>query len=48
VYMKNDLQRIWRDGIVAAAHHGLMWDFHGLAYGRLVVGLTAMPDPAGI
>jgi len=48
VYMKNDLQRIWRDANVAAAHHGLMWDFHGLAYGRLVVGLTAMPDPAGL
>jgi 3-hydroxy-9,10-secoandrosta-1,3,5(10)-triene-9,17-dione monooxygenase len=48
VYMRNDLQRIWRDGNVAAAHHGLMWDFHGLAYGRLAAGLTTMPDPAGL
>ncbi len=48
VYLKSDLQRLWRDANVAAAHHGLMWDFHGLAYGRLASGLTAMPDPAGL
>ncbi|HEX5370998.1 MAG TPA: oxidoreductase, partial [Dehalococcoidia bacterium] len=48
VYLKSDLQRLWRDGNVAAAHHGLMWDAHGLAYGRMVAGLDALPDPAGI
>jgi 3-hydroxy-9,10-secoandrosta-1,3,5(10)-triene-9,17-dione monooxygenase len=48
VYLKSELQRLWRDGNVAAAHHGLMWDIHGLAYGRLAAGLTPMLDPAGL
>ncbi|HEU0075172.1 MAG TPA: acyl-CoA dehydrogenase family protein [Dehalococcoidia bacterium] len=39
LYEGSDLQRLWRDSNVAAMHHGSMWDVHGLAYGREVVGL---------
>jgi 3-hydroxy-9,10-secoandrosta-1,3,5(10)-triene-9,17-dione monooxygenase len=39
VYNTAELQRLWRDSNVAAAHHGLMWDIHGLNYGRQVAGL---------
>jgi 3-hydroxy-9,10-secoandrosta-1,3,5(10)-triene-9,17-dione monooxygenase len=39
VYESADLQRLWRDSNVAAAHHGLQWDVHGLGYGRELVGL---------
>jgi alkylation response protein AidB-like acyl-CoA dehydrogenase len=46
VYDKADMQRLWRDANVAAAHHGLMWDVHGLAYGRIAVGLPGMEQPA--
>jgi len=46
VYNSADLQRLWRDSNVAAAHHGLMWDVHGLAYGREVVGLPPMQQAA--
>jgi hypothetical protein len=28
-------------------HHGLMWDIHGLAYGRAAAGLTLM-DTGGV
>jgi alkylation response protein AidB-like acyl-CoA dehydrogenase len=46
VYNSAELQRLWRDSNVAAAHHGLMWDIHGLAYGREVVGLPPMQQAA--
>jgi 3-hydroxy-9,10-secoandrosta-1,3,5(10)-triene-9,17-dione monooxygenase len=46
VYNSAELQRLWRDSNVAAAHHGLMWDVHGLAYGREVVGLPPMHQAA--
>lgn len=39
LYEGSDLQRLWRDSNVASMHHGSMWDVHGLAYGREVVGL---------
>jgi alkylation response protein AidB-like acyl-CoA dehydrogenase len=39
VYESADLQRLWRDANVASAHHGLMWDVHGLNYGRELVGI---------
>jgi alkylation response protein AidB-like acyl-CoA dehydrogenase len=39
IYEKADMQRLWRDSNAAAAHHGLMWDAHGLTYGRVSVGL---------
>jgi 3-hydroxy-9,10-secoandrosta-1,3,5(10)-triene-9,17-dione monooxygenase len=39
LFESGDLQRLWRDSNVAAAHHGAMWDVHGLAYGREAVGL---------
>ena len=46
VYNSAELQRLWRDSNVAAAHHGLMWDVHGLAYGREVAGLPPMQQAA--
>jgi hypothetical protein len=36
------VQRLWRDANVSAMHHGLMWDIHGLAYGRAAAGLSIM------
>jgi alkylation response protein AidB-like acyl-CoA dehydrogenase len=39
IYEKSDMQRLWRDSNAAGAHHGLMWDVHGLTYGRVSVGL---------
>jgi 3-hydroxy-9,10-secoandrosta-1,3,5(10)-triene-9,17-dione monooxygenase len=42
----SDLQRLWRDTNAAAAHHGLMWDVHGLSWGRLSFGLPS--NPGGI
>ena len=47
-YRPSNLQRLWRDSNVAAAHHGLMWDIHGLSYGRLAAGLSATLDPVGL
>jgi 3-hydroxy-9,10-secoandrosta-1,3,5(10)-triene-9,17-dione monooxygenase len=44
VYLRNDMQRIWRDANVAAAHHGLSWDIHGLSYGRLAAGLPSLME----
>jgi 3-hydroxy-9,10-secoandrosta-1,3,5(10)-triene-9,17-dione monooxygenase len=46
VYNSAELQRLWRDSNVAAAHHGLMWDVHGLAYGREVFGLPPLQQTA--
>jgi alkylation response protein AidB-like acyl-CoA dehydrogenase len=40
---KSDLQRLWRDTNAAAAHHGLLWDVHGLSWGRLSFGLPSNP-----
>lgn len=42
IYESRDMARLWRDSNVAGMHHGLMWDVHGLAYGRVAAGLTAM------
>ena len=42
IYESRDLARLWRDSNVAGMHHGLMWDVHGLAYGRVAAGLPAM------
>ena len=47
VYESKDVQRLWRDANVSAMHHGLMWDIHGLAYGRAAAGLTLM-DTGGV
>ena len=44
VYMRSDMQRIWRDANVAAAHHGLSWDIHGLSYGRIAAGLPSLME----
>jgi 3-hydroxy-9,10-secoandrosta-1,3,5(10)-triene-9,17-dione monooxygenase len=48
VYRRSKLQRLWRDSNVAGAHHGLMWDIHGLAYGRIASGLPTALEPVGI
>jgi 3-hydroxy-9,10-secoandrosta-1,3,5(10)-triene-9,17-dione monooxygenase len=42
IYETRDVQRLWRDANVSAMHHGLMWDIHGLAYGRAAAGLSIM------
>jgi 3-hydroxy-9,10-secoandrosta-1,3,5(10)-triene-9,17-dione monooxygenase len=42
IYEDRDMARLWRDANVAGMHHGLMWDVHGLAYGRVAAGITAM------
>ncbi len=42
IYESRDMQRLWRDSNVAAMHHGLMWDVHGLAYGRMAAGVSPM------
>ena len=42
IYEDRDMARLWRDANVAGMHHGLMWDVHGLAYGRVAAGVTAM------
>ncbi len=44
IYDSADLQRLWRDSNVAAAHHGLFWDFHGLAYAKELIN---SPTSAG-
>jgi alkylation response protein AidB-like acyl-CoA dehydrogenase len=39
----SELQRLWRDTNAAAAHHGLVWDVHGLSWGRISFGLPSSP-----
>jgi alkylation response protein AidB-like acyl-CoA dehydrogenase len=46
IYDSAELQRLWRDSNVAAAHHGLAWDVHGYAYGREVAGLPPLNQAA--
>jgi alkylation response protein AidB-like acyl-CoA dehydrogenase len=46
LFESSDLQRLWRDTNAAAAHHGLMWDVHGMSWGRLSFGLPS--NPGGI
>jgi 3-hydroxy-9,10-secoandrosta-1,3,5(10)-triene-9,17-dione monooxygenase len=46
LFTTSDLQRLWRDTNAAAAHHGLMWDVHGMSWGRLAFGLPS--NPGGI
>ncbi|HEX8968629.1 MAG TPA: oxidoreductase, partial [Chloroflexota bacterium] len=43
LFASSDLQRLWRDTNAAAAHHGLMWDIHGLSWGRISMGLPSNP-----
>jgi 3-hydroxy-9,10-secoandrosta-1,3,5(10)-triene-9,17-dione monooxygenase len=46
IYEDRDLQRLWRDSNVAAAHMGLNWDGASQSYGRTLVGLPAFEAPA--
>jgi 3-hydroxy-9,10-secoandrosta-1,3,5(10)-triene-9,17-dione monooxygenase len=46
LYYTAEMQRLWRDANAAAAHHGLMWDVQGLAYGREAFGLPPLQQSA--
>ena len=46
IYEDKDLQRLWRDSNVAAAHMGLNWDGAAQSYGRTLVGLPPFEMPA--
>jgi 3-hydroxy-9,10-secoandrosta-1,3,5(10)-triene-9,17-dione monooxygenase len=43
LYEKSDLQRLWRDANAAAAHHGLTWDWIGVAWTKAILGLPSPP-----
>jgi alkylation response protein AidB-like acyl-CoA dehydrogenase len=43
LYERSDLQRFWRDTNGAAAHHGLTWDWHAVAWTRATLGLPTPP-----
>ena len=45
IYEDRDLQRLWRDSNVAAAHMGLNWDGASQSYGRALVGLPPFETP---
>jgi len=42
IFESAEIQRLWRDANVAAAHHGLTWDINGNAYGRAVMDLPPL------
>ena len=39
----SDFQRLWRDTNAAAAHHGLTWDWHSVAWSKTMLGLPTPP-----
>jgi len=41
LYLKNPVQRAWRDAHAGAAHMSLRWDLVGPAYGRVQTGLPS-------
>jgi 3-hydroxy-9,10-secoandrosta-1,3,5(10)-triene-9,17-dione monooxygenase len=41
LYQSNSLQRAWRDIHGGAAHIVFQWDIHGIAYGRVHLGLPS-------
>jgi alkylation response protein AidB-like acyl-CoA dehydrogenase len=43
LYERSDFQRFWRDTNAAAAHHGLTWDWHAVAWTRATIGLPTPP-----
>jgi len=43
LYENSDLQRLWRDTNAAAAHHGLTWDWHAVAWTKSILGLPTVP-----
>jgi alkylation response protein AidB-like acyl-CoA dehydrogenase len=43
LFEKSDFQRLWRDANAAAAHHGLTWDWVGVAWTKTMLGLPTPP-----
>jgi alkylation response protein AidB-like acyl-CoA dehydrogenase len=43
LFESSDLQRFWRDSNAAAAHHGLTWDWHSVAWTKTRLGLPTVP-----
>jgi len=43
LFESSDFQRLWRDTNAAAAHHGLTWDWHAVAWTKTMLGLPTPP-----
>lgn len=43
LFERSDFQRLWRDANAAAAHHGLTWDWHSVAWTKAMLGLPTPP-----
>jgi alkylation response protein AidB-like acyl-CoA dehydrogenase len=43
LFENSDFQRLWRDTNAAAAHHGLTWDWHSVAWTKTMLGLPTPP-----
>ena len=43
LFESSELQRFWRDTNAAAAHHGLTWDWHSVAWTKTMLGLPTPP-----
>ncbi|MBV9578811.1 MAG: acyl-CoA dehydrogenase family protein [Chloroflexi bacterium] len=43
LFESSDFQRLWRDTNAAAAHHGLTWDWHAVAWTKSILGLQTPP-----
>jgi alkylation response protein AidB-like acyl-CoA dehydrogenase len=43
LFESSDFQRLWRDTNAAAAHHGLTWDWHSVAWTKTMLGLPTVP-----
>ena len=43
LFKSSDFQRLWRDTNAAAAHHGLTWDWHAVAWTKNLLGLPTPP-----
>lgn len=43
LFASSEFQRYWRDTNAAAAHHGLTWDWHAVAWTKSTLGLPTLP-----
>ena len=43
LFDSSPFQRLWRDTNAAAAHHGLTWDWHAVAWTKAMLGLPTPP-----
>jgi hypothetical protein len=41
LFERNPLQRVWRDVHGGSAHIVFQWDVHGVAFGRVELGLPS-------